>query len=192
MIRKYLTFALLISASAAMAADAKNIDLDGGVTIQLDSGWKAERIANPAMKMASMRDMLEGASDTRIEKRGTGVLVTFIHFKTKEPKPEEDPEIARAAHEDTVKKAAARYLPNAVETEVSVETVERGKLSITLATLHAREGAKFNVRAGYPGGCVTTGSIKKGAAVHVVSVASDSCDSGSHQQAVAALYAAEG
>ncbi len=191
MIRKHLAFALLISASAAMATEPVMINLDGGVRIALDTSWKAQSIPNMAMKLPSMRDTLEGASDTRIRKKGTGVMVTFIHFKTKGAAPESGADEMRAQQEQTVKQAAAQYLPIAVETEVTPKTVRNGELSISLATLHASEGKQFNVGIGYQGACVTTGSIRKGAAVHAISVASDSCDTDSHQQAVEAIYAAQ-
>lgn len=188
---KFLTTAIAATlvTSAALAQDTKSEKLDGGVSIALSKGWKVERFVNPAMNMPSMKEMMVGASETRLRKGSTGVLVSYMHFKT-DKKPDGMDEAALASQEEAVIRAGTQYLRQSVETEVSPRSEIVGELGVSLATLTARSGEKFNVRAGYPGGCVTTGSIRRGAAVWAVSVASDSCSSSTHTEMVDALYSA--
>ncbi len=188
---KIAPFALALVAASALvqAQDVRWTDLDGGVSIGLSDGWKTTKMQNAAMAMPSMRSMMHGASETRLRKGDTGVLVSYMHFKSDRPDPAVDA-AAQAAAEDITRKVGAQYLAQAVEAEVAPRSQITGSMIISLATMTAREGSRFNVAGGYPGGCVTTGSIRRGTATWAISVASDRCDTPTHAEAVEALFAA--
>ena len=181
--------ALTALASTAVSAQVgKTYSLDGDTFIELSSGWEHTQVENPAMKMASMRELMRGASETRLRKGSTGILVSYMHFKTDTPAEAMD-ETDLAKLEDLARKSAAQYLGQSVEGEATPQSVINGDTGIALATLVARDGEAFNVGAGYPGGCVTTGSIRRGSAAWAISVASKSCESATHAEAVEALFA---
>ncbi|QYJ06032.1 hypothetical protein [Qipengyuania flava] len=177
-----------LAATSATAQQDRTYSLDGGTAITLSSGWEHKQLENPAMRMASMREMMRGASETRLRKGETGVLVSYMHFKTDAPAKEMNQE-ELASLAELARKSAAQYLRSSVETEAAVRSAIVGNTGIAMATLTARDGESFNVRAGYPGGCVTTGSMRRGSAAWAISVASKSCESATHIEAVEALFA---
>lgn len=189
--RPTLAALAVLASTAAASQELRTYSLDGGTAISLSPGWDHTQVENPAMKMATMRQMMHGASETRLRKGGTGVLVSYMHFKTDTPAKAMDEE-QLASLEELARKSAAQYLGKAVETEATPRSAIRGDIGVALATLSAREGESFNVRAGYPGGCVTTGSMRRGSAAWAISVASKSCDSETHIEAVDALFGASG
>ncbi|MXO90220.1 hypothetical protein [Pontixanthobacter aquaemixtae] len=190
MIRTCALAALLLVTGTALAAEIKDVELDGGVVVALSGGWNVDTKPNAAMSLPSMKDLIAGASETRIKKGGTGVLVSFMHFNSDKPTPDSTAPDAVEAQATLLRSTAGQYLRQSVEKEVSVTSLQNGPLSIAMATLTARDGQKFNVAPGYPGGCVTSATIKHGFAVHVISVASKSCDAETHGEMVAAIAAA--
>ncbi|MCP5396825.1 MAG: hypothetical protein H6918_08850 [Sphingomonadaceae bacterium] len=180
---------MVMAASPVAAQDATVVDLDGGLSIELPDGWSERHFANPMMKQKGMKDILRGASESRLQKGGTTTLVSYMEFKVDKPMTPINPEILEKQKDVTIK-AASQYLPLAQEEEVAPRAEIVGNLGISLATLNAREGSRFNVAAGAPGNCVTSGSIGRGAAVWVISVASESCELASHKEMVDALFSA--
>jgi len=178
-----LTMSLALATAPNLAA-SKDFPIGGGITIVLGDAWSGASMENPAMRFPGMKDMMEEATETRLHGKGSGVLISYMRFKV--AKPAQDSSFDDSAN--NIKAAKFAYADKAVETEF-VPTVRRdGDTIRTFITLHAKPGAKFQVGAGYSGGCVTTGSIRKGAGVHSISIASDSCESASHAEAVAAIF----
>ena len=189
---KFLALAVVASfvANPAQAQDATGYSLDGEVEITLPKGWDYDQIINPAMKMKAMRDMMNGASETRMEKGGTKILVSYMNFKSDKPSREMDEETLAAVEKITFQ-AAGQYLPQANESQITPRSAIVGPLGLSLATLSARDGEQFRVAPGTAGGCVTTGSIRRDSAAWAVSIASKSCESDTHKQAVEAFFAAQ-
>lgn len=181
--------AIALIGTAAQAENQQTADLGGGVDVVLAGDWSVKQTTNPAMAMPAMRAMIHGASETRLRKGETGVLVSYMHFKSDKPEPPMDA-AAMAAADDLTRKLGAQYLPVAAEKQVEPRSQMVGPLIVSLATLTAREGEQFNVAPGYPGGCVTTGSIRRGTAAWAISVASERCDAATHTEMVEALFAA--
>lgn len=169
-------------------ASARDFSIGGGISVTLDETWTGTSMQNPAMKFGGMKDLMDEATESRLRRPGTGVLVSYMKFKT--DKPAKDIAVDDGAN--VVKAAKTIYGTQAAE-EQPVPTIHRkGDTVRAYVTLHPRPGAGLNVAPGYPTGCVTTGTIRLGAAIHNVSIASESCESASHQQAVAAIFEAGG
>jgi hypothetical protein len=172
-------------AVAAHARAPGSHPLGDGVTVDLGEGWVATSVENPAMRSREIREVMDDAQEIRFRKQGTGILVSALKFK---PRPGESldgydgPGITR--------QAVAQYLPQAVETEATVESRVNGAVKVSLATLHARDGQQFSVGIGYRGACVSTGNVRLGWLVMAVSIASDSCESETHRAALAAFLGA--
>jgi len=185
--RAAVIFAITCMAVPAVADAPVGMALAEGIRIDLGKEWSMRETVNPAVKMPMMKDLLDDAREYRLRKGDTGILISYMGFKTKAGS---DP--ARFDAAETTRKAAGRYLAQAQESEVSVEQATNGNVVTTLATLHAREGESFPVGIGYSGACVTTGNMRHAdkLAIFAISVASKSCDATSHKEAVAALMAA--
>ena len=165
-------------------ASARDFSIGGGISVTLDETWTGTSMQNPAMKFGGMKDMMDEATESRLRRPGTGVLVSYMKFKT--DKPAKDVTIDDGAN--VVKSAKTIYGSQATEAE-PVPTVHRnGDTVRAYVTLHPKPGAGFNVAPGYPTGCVTTGTIRLGAAIHNVSIASESCESAAHREALAAIF----
>ena len=181
------TFTTLCSAAIALLASeaiAREFPIGGGIKVTLGDSWTGTSMQNPAMRFPGMKDMMEDASESRLRGPGSGVLVSYMKFKT--DKPARDVAIDDGAQ--LVKSAMTVYGAQAAEAE-PVPTVHRdGDTVRAYVTLHPKPGAGFNVATGYPTGCVTTGTIRLGAAIHNVSIASESCESAGHQEALAAIF----
>lgn len=187
----FRTFTTLCGAALALFAGeamARDFPIGGGIKITLGDGWTGTSMQNPAMRFPGMKDMLEDAIESRLRGPGSGVLVSYMKFKT--DKPAKDVAIDDGAN--VAKSAKTIYGSQAAEAE-PVPTVHRdGDTVRAYVTLHPKPGAGFNVAPGYPTGCVTTGTIRLGAAIHNVSIASESCESADHQEALAAIFGADG
>lgn len=173
--------ALSLASSQAIARDFK---IGGGITISLSDNWSGTFMQNPAMKFAGVKEMVDDATEARLRGQGSGVLVSYMKFKSDKP-----PSEIKINDGETVRKNAMQvYSAQAVETD-PVATVRRdGDVVRAFVTLHAKPGSRFNVAGGYPGGCVTSGTIRLGVAVHSISIASDSCESAAHLEAVTAIF----
>ncbi len=168
----------------AEQASAREFSIGGGISVTLDEMWTGTSMQNPAMKFGGMKDLMDEATESRLRGPGTGVLVSYMKFKT--DKPAKDIAVDDAAN--VVKAARTIYGTQAAEEE-PIPTVHRnGDTVRAYVTLHPKSGASLNVAPGYPTGCVTTGTIRIGAAIHNVSIASESCESARHQQAVSAIF----
>lgn len=183
----FRTFTTLCGAALALFAGeamARDFPIGGGIKVTLGGGWTGTSMQNPAMRFPGMKDMLEDAIESRLRGPGSGVLVSYMKFKTE--KPAKDVAIDDGAN--VAKSARTIYGAQAAEAE-PVPTVHRnGDTVRAYVTLHPKPGAGFNVAPGYPTGCVTTGTIRLGTAIHNVSIASERCESASHQEAVAAIF----
>lgn len=184
-------FAALAGVSAMAAPGGETLTLGGGVTATLAGDWAVQSFENPAMKIPAMRDMIADARETRARGGATVVLVSYMNIRPGKNATAPTPDMVRTEQESTVRKIAAQYLPTAVETEAVIEQRTNGTLSVALVTMHAAEGKTFRVAVDAPGGCITTGSIRRGAEAWAISVASKSCDAASHRMAVDALMAAQ-
>jgi hypothetical protein len=181
------TFTTLCGTALALFADeamAREFPIGGGINVTLGDSWTGTSMQNPAMRFAGMKDMMDEATESRLRGPGSGVLVSYMKFKT--DKPAKDVTIDDGAN--VVKSAKTIYGSQATEAE-PVPTVHRnGDTVRAYVTLHPKPGAGFNVAPGYPTGCVTTGTIRLGAAIHNVSIASESCESAAHREALAAIF----
>ena len=174
---------LVLSATSSQAL-ARDFKIGGGIKITLGDDWSGTIMQNPAMQFAGMKEMMEDASEARLQTEGTGVLVSYMKFKTKKAPAEVDVDDAAI----NAKSAKQVYGAHAVETDFVATLHRDGDVVRAFVTLHAKPGARFNVASGYPGGCVTSGTIRKGAALHSISIASESCESAAHIEAVAAIF----
>ncbi len=184
------TIALLAATSAAICASqayAKDFSIGGTINVTLGEDWTGTSMQNMAMRMPGMKDMLEEATESRLRGPGTGVLISYMKFKT--DKPASDIKVDDAAN--VLRSAGAVYGPQAVETDLQPIVRKSGETVRAFLTLHAKPGEKLNVAGGYPGGCVTTGTIRLGMALHNISIASESCDSAAHREARAAIFETE-
>ena len=179
----------IFSSSVTLAADVKQYELDGGVTVSLSDGWSYDRVQSPAMKMAAVREMVHGASEIRMRHQNTAILVSYMHFKSEKPEKAMDPAELETVGAVTTQ-AASQYLRQSRETAVTPRSQIAGMLGVSLATLTARPGQSFNVASGVPGKCVTTGNMRRGAAAWAISIASEDCQSDTHREAVEAFFAA--
>lgn len=182
--RTIISLAAAAAAMLASQASAKEFGIGGGITVTLGSDWTGTSMQNLAMRMPGMKDMLEEATESRLRGPGSGVLVSYMKFKT--DKATSDIKIDDAAN--VAKAAQATYAAQATETELQPVVRISGETVRAYLTLHAKPGTQLNVAGGYPGGCVTTGTIRLGAAIHNVSIASESCESASHKEALAAIF----
>lgn len=183
--RKWFAVIAMLAA-AATAEPPATIALPNEVVLDLDAGWKATSMKNTAMRVPPTREYLEDANEIRIRHSAdTGILVSHMKWKLKNGQSHDKFDSVA-----TVRKAAAQYLPQAVESEVDIEKRANGPVAVTLATLTARPGQRFNIAGGYPDGCVTTGNIVSGASVYAISIASQTCSSNTHKQALAAVLGA--
>ena len=179
-----LTLASIGSGAGAQPPSASL--LADGVKVDLGAGWDVTSMPNPAINSAVVRQLLSDALEIRIRKEGTGILINSTTYKPVNGKTLDTFEGAKIARE-----AATRlYLAKATETEAVVESQTNGNVTTAFVTLHARADERFNVRPGYPGGCVSTGNLRKGWTVMTVSIASESCDSETHRTALRAFLAA--
>lgn len=188
--RTRLTVALLAAGPAAMAgpAHADTFDVSGGIRIELGKGWSGRTMINPAMNFPGMKDMLEEATETRLRTGDAGILISYMKFKT--DKPANETEMDDAAN---VKSAAMRVYGSQAEEADPQATVRKAEGVVrAFVTLHPKSGNRFMVASGYPGGCVTVGTIRKGVAIHNVSIASENCEGAAHQEALAALFGQAG
>ncbi len=181
-----LAAATACSATLAHAQASKPFPLVDGVSVDLAAGWDAKTMTNPAMSFKEFRDQLSDAREIRLANEHTLILVSTQSWKPIQGKSLDFFDTA----ENAQKGAKLMYLSQAVEAEAKAETRINGNVRTALVTLHARPGQTFNVRAGAPGGCVSTGNVRKGWTVMAVSIASDSCASDTHKAAVAAFLAA--
>ncbi|MBB4615529.1 hypothetical protein [Novosphingobium taihuense] len=181
--RTIITLAVAAAAMTASQALAKEFAIGGGIKVTLGDDWTGTSMQNPAMGFPGMKDVMEEATESRLRGPGSGVLVSYMKFKTK--KAASDIKIDDAAN--VVKAAQAAYA-QAVETDLQPVVRISGETVRAYLTLHAKPGARLNVAGGYPGGCVTTGTIRLGAAIHNVSIASESCESAGHKEALAAIF----
>ena len=165
-------------------ASAKEFAIGGGIKVTLGEEWTGTSMQNPAMRFPGMKDIMEDATESRLRGPGSGVLVSYLKFKTN--KTSADIKIDDGAN--VVKGAQSVYANQAVETDLVPVVHTSGETVRAYLTLHAKPGARLNVAGGYPGGCVTTGTIRLGAAVHNVSIASESCESDAHKEALAAIF----
>jgi hypothetical protein len=182
--RTIMTFAAVTAAMLASQASAREFAIGGGIKVTLGNDWTGNSMQNPAMSFPGMKDMMEDATESRLRGPGSGVLVSYMKFKT--DKTATDIKIDDAAN--VAKAAQAAYAAQAVETEFQPVVRISGETVRAYLTLHAKPGTRLNVAGGYPGGCVTTGTIRLGAAIHNVSIASESCESAGHKEALAALF----
>lgn len=185
------TFTTLCSAAIALLAGeaiARDFPIGGGVKVALGEGWTGNSMQNPAMRFPGMKDILEDAIESRLRGPGSGVLVSYMKFKT--DKPARDVAIDDGAN--IAKSAKTVYGAQAAEAEPVPTVIRNGDTVRAYVTLHPKPGAGFNVAPGYPTGCVTTGTIRLSAAIHNVSIASESCESEAHREAVAAIFEAGG
>ncbi len=182
--RKIVLLAMANAAMFASQAGAKEFSIGGNINVTLDDDWTGTSMQNMAMRMAGMKDMLEEATESRLRGPDTGVLISYMKFKTN--KPASDIKVDDAAN--VIRSAQAVYAPQAVESELQPIVRKSGETVRAYLTLHAKPSARFNVAPGYPGGCVTTGTIRLGMALHNISIASESCDSATHQEAVGAIF----
>ncbi|MFM5894951.1 MAG: hypothetical protein ACKOQM_11070 [Novosphingobium sp.] len=170
-----------LAPSQALARDFK---IGGDVTISLGEGWSGTIRQNPAMQFAGMKDLMEDATEARLRTEGTGVLVSYMKFKTKKAPTE----VAVDDAAMTAQSAKQVYGAQAVETDIVATVHQDGDVVRSFVTLHPKSGARFNVAPGYPEGCITSGTIRRGAAIHSISIASESCESAAHLEAVAAIF----
>ena len=182
--RTIISLAAAAAAMLASQASAKEFGIGGGITVTLGSDWTGTSMQNLAMRMPGMKDMLEEATESRLRGPGSGVLVSYMKFKT--DKATRVIKIDDAAN--VAKAAQATYAAQATETELQPVVRISGETVRAYLTLHAKPGTQLKVAGGYPGGCVTTGTIRLGAAIHNVSIASESCESASHKEALAAIF----
>ncbi len=182
---RLLTIVVAITLSLAPSqAIARNFKIGGGITISLSDSWSGTLMRNPAMNYPGMKEMMDDATEARLRIDGTGVLVSYMKFKTdKLPN-----EIDINDGESVAKNAKQVYSAQAVETDPVAKVRRDGNVIRAFVTLHAKSGSRFNVASGYPGGCVTYGTIRLGAAVHNISIASESCESAAHVEAVTAIF----
>jgi hypothetical protein len=186
MIRPVLAaLALACIATATSAQPETSYPLGDGVTVDLGEGWTATSMENPAMRSREIREVMDDAREIRFRKQGTGILVSALKFKPRPGETLDDYDGVGIASQ-----TVGPYLEQAVETEATVESRVNGAVKVSLVTLHARPGQQFNVRAGYPGGCVSSGNVRLGWLVMAVSIASDSCESDTHRAALAAFLGA--
>jgi hypothetical protein len=186
MIRTMLAaLALICTATATSAQPAGSYPLLDGVAVDLGEGWTVTAMENPAMRTPGMREMMDDAREIRFRKQGTGILVSAMKFKARPGETLEDYDGAGIA-----RRTVEQYLQQAVETEPTVESRDNGGVKVSLVTLHARDGQQFNVRIGYPGGCVSSGNVRLDWLVMAVSIASDSSDSETHRAALEAFFGA--
>lgn len=181
--RTIIMFAAATFAMTAHETSAKEFGIGGGIKVTLSEDWTGTSMPNPAMRFPGMKDMMEEATESRLRGPGSGVLISYMKFKT--AKAASDIRIDDAAN---VVKAAQVAYAQAVETELQPIVRKSGDTVRAYLTLHAKPGTRFNVAGGYPGGCVTSGTIRLGAAVHNVSIASESCESAGHKEALAAIF----
>jgi len=176
-----LVMALMVAPTASSAAD---YPIGGGLSVTLGQGWNGTSRQNPAMSFPGMRDLIDDAVESRFHGEGSGALVSYM--KLKAAKSDNGAVIDDAGI--LTKAAKAAYAEQAQEGEFVATVRTTGKVVRSWMTLHAKTGTRFIVAPGYPGGCVTTGMIRQGTAIHNVSIASESCESASHREAVAAFF----
>ena len=182
---RLIAFAVGITLSlASTQALARDFKIGGDITISLGDSWSGTIRQNPAMQFAGMKDVMDDASEARLRIEGTGVLVSYMKFKTKKSPVE----VVFNDGTNIAQSAKQFYGSQAVETEFAATVHRDGDVVRAFVTLHAKPGARFNVAPGYPGGCVTSGTIRNGAAVHTISIASESCESAAHVEAVTAIF----
>lgn len=177
--------ALACIAMPISAQPATSYELMDGVTVDLGEGWTATSMVSPAMRLPAIREVMDDTREMRFRTQGTGILVSAMKFKPRPGETLDDYDGAGIARQ-----TVAAYLPQAIETEATVESRENGAVKVSLVTLHAREGQQFSVGIGYRGACVSTGNVRRGWLVMAVSIASDSCESETHRAALAAFLGA--
>lgn len=187
---RWIAPALTLAFATTAHAGSGGLPIGGGLAIPLEGSWKVLSMENYAMRMPEVRKMVADAQEFRIRRPETGILISYMKIKPdRNFKVPNDTDLA-AENAKSVSQSSTIYLPRSVETEAKTDTQASAGLVVSLATFHARQGEQFNVAGGYPGGCVTTGAIRRGVEVWSISVASESCESDSHKAAVKALLAA--
>lgn len=179
----FVSAVVVLLGSASQAQTAISQPLAGGVMVELGNDWNLTSMPNPAMNFPEIKKLVSDAQEIRMRKGNTGILISIQTYKAVKGKSLDSYDVAEYA----VTGAKQFYLSQAVETEATVEKRTNGNVDVALVTLHARSGQAFRVRGGYPGGCVSTGNIRRGWSILVVSIASDSCESETHRAAQSAF-----